>query len=76
MAKSFWDTEELLGEIEKNKSELIKVKKVTKGDKTYTDIRIFLKNEEEYRPTGKGVVIPNESINELITMLGGSKPIF
>lgn len=63
---SFWDKEEELSTVEKNKSENIVAKRCTKGDKTYIDIRISKVDKEgEYHPTSKGVAIPENLMDDL-----------
>jgi len=56
---SFWDSETPLAEFEKG-SEKIFVKRVTKGSRTYIDIRTFWLDEEsdEWRPSKKGIAVP------------------
>ena len=62
---SFWDSEELLAELDKG-SEKIIVKKVTKGNRTYVDVRTFwLDDDEEWRPSKKGIAIPVELAKEV-----------
>ena len=57
---SFWDSEDLLAEIEKG-AERIFVKRVTKGASSYIDIRTFwLDDSDEWRPSKKGIAIPIE----------------
>jgi len=67
MSKSFWDTEEVLAEIEKNdRGEKIVIKRCTKGEKGFVDIRtFFVDKDEELRP-GKGIAIP-EGLTERVT---------
>lgn len=61
----FWDSEELIGKIEKNSREEIQIKKVEKKGKKYVDIRVFWfdSNGDEFRPSQKGVTITEESFN-------------
>lgn len=67
MAKSFWDKEENIIEIEKNKSENIIVKECSKNEKEYVDIRISKVDKEGiYHPTSSGVVIPKEGFDKII----------
>ncbi len=57
---SFWDSEVLLGEFDKG-SEKIFVKRVSKGSRTYIDIRTFwLDDSDEWRPSKKGIAVPIE----------------
>lgn len=67
MAKGFWDKEELITTVTKNKSENIQVKYCEKNEKSYIDIRIVIHDSDgEYRPTSKGIAIPQESLEEII----------
>ena len=61
----FWDSEELIGKIEKNSREEIQIKKVEKKGKKYIDIRVFWfdGNEDTFRPSQKGVTITEESFS-------------
>ena len=62
----FWDSEELVGKIEKNSREEIQIKKVSKNSKKYIDIRVFWfdSNTDEFRPSQKGVTIAQESFEQ------------
>jgi len=68
---SFWDKEEICGKIKKNSREEIQVKKVTKNNKDYIDIRVFWydSDEDSYKPSQKGLAIPMESFPELKQIL-------
>jgi len=67
----FWDTEELIGKFVKNSREEIQIKKVTKNNKSYIDIRVFWydSKSDDYRPSQKGVAIPLEFVGELKSLL-------
>lgn len=57
---SFWDSEVPLAELDKG-SEKIFVKRVTKGNRTYIDIRTFwLDDDDEWKPSKKGIAVPIE----------------
>lgn len=62
----FWDAEELIGKIAKNSREEIQIKKVEKSGKTYIDIRVFWfdSNEDEYKPSQKGVTVAYDSFSQ------------
>ena len=51
---SFWDSQETIFEIEKNKREKIVVSKCTRQGKEYLDYRIYADKDGEYIPTSKG----------------------
>lgn len=60
MAK-FWDTEEVILELGN-----IKVKKVTKGTSVYIDIRKYFQDAtDNWMPTGKGIAIPDDLVDEI-----------
>ncbi|HHW22537.1 MAG TPA: transcriptional coactivator p15 [Clostridiaceae bacterium] len=67
----FWDTEELIGKFVKNSREEIQIKKVSKNNKSYIDIRVFWydSKSDEFRPSQKGVAIPLEFVSELKSLL-------
>lgn len=73
MAESFWDQEELLGKFVKNSREEIHIKRVSKNTRSYIDIRTFWfdSNNDEFRPSQKGVAIPVEFVGELKSILEG-----
>lgn len=55
---AFWDSEDILAEIDKG-TERIFVKRVTKGERAYIDVRTFwLDDSDEWRPSKKGIAIP------------------
>jgi len=68
---SFWDKEELCGKIKKNNREEIQIKKVTKNEKEYIDIRVFWydADDDSYKPSQKGLAVPVESFSELKQIL-------
>ena len=67
----FWDKEELFGKNRKNNREEIQIKKVSKNDKEYIDIRVFWydANEDSFKPSQKGLAVPVESFSELKEIL-------
>lgn len=70
MAKSFWDTEELILSVEKNKSQNIDVRKCTKDEKEYIDIRVSKVDKDQvYHPTASGVAIPKDSWEKILLKL-------
>lgn len=57
---SFWDSEKVLAELDKG-AEKIFVKRVTKGNREFIDIRTFwLDDSDDWRPSRKGIAIPLE----------------
>lgn len=62
---AFWDSEEVLAELDKG-SERIFVKKVAKGARQYIDVRTFwLDDSDEWRPSKKGIAIPVDLAKEV-----------
>lgn len=62
---AFWDSEEILAELDKG-TERIFVKRVTKGQRSYVDVRTFwADDEDEWRPSKKGIAIPVELAREV-----------
>lgn len=57
---SFWDKQETIYEIEKNKREKIVVSKCTRQGKDYMDYRIYADKDGEYVPTSKGYTLETE----------------
>ena len=57
--KQFWDTEEIIDTIEKNKSEKIEGKLCTIKDVNYVDIRILKKapTSDDYLHTKNGICL-------------------
>lgn len=68
----FWDKEEILGKLPKNNTEEIQIKKVSKNNKEFLDIRVFWKDKDngEFKPSQKGVAIPVDMVDELKKILG------
>lgn len=67
----FWDKEETLGKLPKNNKEEFVIKRVSKNNKDYLDIRVFWldTNTNEFKPSQKGVAIPIDMIDELKQIL-------
>lgn len=64
----------ILGEIQKNATEIIRVSKENYKGKEYLDIRIYFQNDEgEWKPTKKGVTFSPEKADELIEILQSLK---
>ena len=47
MSNNFWDEEEIINEIDKNKNQKIVIKKCFRQGKEYIDFRIYAKINEE-----------------------------
>ena len=57
-------------DIQKNDITLVRVEKRTYKDKEFVDIRQYYKDDnDEFKPTPKGVTIPPERLPELIGAL-------
>jgi hypothetical protein len=62
---AFWDKEESLVTIDKNKSEKIEFKYCEKGDKKYIGLTFLKKNsEDEFKPIG-GTTFPTDKWAEI-----------
>lgn len=59
----FWNNQQEIVTVEKNKKETIKVSLCERQDKEYIELRIYA----EDRPTKKGIVIPKEMWNTIST---------
>lgn len=56
---AFWDKEESITSVQKNKSENIEIKYVEKNEKGYVDIRISRADRDgNFHPTSNGVAVP------------------
>lgn len=73
MTESFWESEEVLGEVKKNSREKFVVTRVSNKGKFYRDIRIYYVAGEEYKPSSKGIVIPEDKMEELLPII--TKPM-
>ncbi len=64
----------VLGEIQKNATEIIRISKESFKNKDYIDIRIYFQNDEgEWKPTKKGVTFAPDKIDEVIEILKTAK---
>lgn len=63
---TFWDTQDIIIEKEKNKREKIVVSKCTRQNKTYLDFRIHAKKDDSYVPTSKGINLEIDKAKELL----------
>ncbi len=61
----------LIGEIEKNSLQKIRVASETYKGHDFIDIRVYYQNEDEddYKPSKKGIAISPDKIEELIALL-------
>lgn len=66
---SFWDTVEILHEINKNKREKIVVSKCSRQNKEYIDYRIHVEKDGEYVPTSKGYNLEIDKAIELSSII-------
>lgn len=71
----FWDRETVLGTIEKNATERIAVRKVERRGREYVDIRIEWRRQdgEEFFPSKKGVVIPDDALDDVLALLESAR---
>jgi hypothetical protein len=66
---AFWDKEELVTTVEKNKAEKIEVYRTELKDKKYIYFHTLKKVGEEWEHTTKSVSIPADKMNEIIAAL-------
>lgn len=67
---AFWDKEESIVSVKKNKSENIEVKYAEKNDKAFYDIRIIKADKEGVlHPTSNGVAIPVSHLDTIINSI-------
>ncbi|MEW6047662.1 MAG: PC4/YdbC family ssDNA-binding protein [Bacillota bacterium] len=68
---NFWDRETVIGTVEKNATERIAVRRVERRGRAYVDIRIEWRRQDgdEFFPSKKGVVIPEEALDDVLALL-------
>lgn len=68
---NFWDKQEIIGRVTKNKKEEVVVSKCERQGKHYVDVRIYVKTEgkEETIPTSKGFAVEKEMAKEIKTLM-------
>ena len=68
---NFWDNQNIIGSIEKNKNENIVVSTCERNNNKYLDVRIHIKSKDsnEYVPTSKGFNVKIEKLKELLELL-------
>ena len=68
---NFWDNQNTIGSIEKNKNENIVVSTCERNNNKYLDVRIHIKSKDsnEYVPTSKGFNVKIEKLKELLELL-------
>lgn len=72
MAKAFWDSEKVLGDVAKagTKSTFYRLKAVTKNGRSYVDVREhYTKADGSEQYTTKGSAVPVENLRELTDAL-------
>ena len=65
--KSEVNSSEIIADIERSETEIIRVSKREYKGAEYVDLRVFFKDKqtEEYRPTKKGLTIKKDQIHEV-----------
>ena len=68
---NFWDNQNTIGSIEKNKNENIVISTCERNNNKYLDVRIHIKSKDsnEYVPTSKGFNVKIEKLKELLELL-------
>jgi len=60
----------MIGDLERNATEVVRVSAEEFKGRKYIDIRIYFKdNEGEWRPTKKGVTVQPDKVEELMGLL-------
>ena len=60
----------VIGEFQKNTAELVKVSWETYKGSSFVDIRAYYEDSTgEWRPTKKGIAIPQDKIESLVSLL-------
>ncbi len=60
----------LIGEIQKNTTEKIRVSKESYKGHDFIDVRVYYEDDNgEWRPTKKGIAISPDKVDELINLL-------
>lgn len=60
---------QLIGEVEKNQSEKIRVSIEQFRNHTFVDLRVYWRDGDTLRPSKKGIALNDECLDEVITML-------
>lgn len=69
---AFWDKEESLITFDKNKTEKIEVKHCEIKGKEFIDIRTLFKGDnDDWKPSSKGVAIPADRFKEISDLVLG-----
>ena len=64
----------LLGEIQKNSTEKIRVSTESYKDHEFIDVRVYYEDDTgEWKPTKKGVTIAPDKVDELVELLRKAK---
>ena len=66
---NFWDNQEIICEVEKNKREKVVASKCERQGKTYLDCRIYANKDGEYIPTAKGFNLELDKSKTFLTEL-------
>lgn len=69
---NFWEEQEAIGSITKNKKEEVVISRCMRNNKQYLDIRIHSKSKDEesvFYPTSKGITLEVDKKDILIDLL-------
>lgn len=67
----------IIGDIERNPTEIVRVGINSYKGKEYVDMRIYYKDDAgEWKPTKKGVTVVPEKLDAFLTLLGEAKAAF
>ncbi len=59
----------VIGEVQKNQKEQIKVSIENYKNHTFVDLRVYWQDGDTWRPSKKGITLNDENIDKVITML-------
>ncbi len=64
----------IIGEIERNETEVVRISAEEYKGRKYVDIRIYFENDAgEWKPTKKGVTVAPEKIDEFMELIRKAK---
>ncbi|OUM93143.1 MAG: hypothetical protein BAA04_13405 [Firmicutes bacterium ZCTH02-B6] len=69
-AKTFWDAEDLIGQVAKNdRGEVIQVRRTEKSGRAYVDVRVFYPGNDGELLPGKGIALPADLADEVAGLI-------
>lgn len=69
-ARSFWDAEDVIGQVVKNeRGEVIQVRRTEKSGRAYVDVRVFYPGSNGDLLPGKGIALPADLADEVAGLI-------